>query len=536
MIEGNKPLPTGWIWSTIGEVTTPITTIRPDEEPQTKFIYLDISSIDNDVNRITEPKEYYGYEAPSRARQQVMAGDVLFSTVRTYLKNIAMVPEAYDGQVASTGFAILRGKEDISTKYLFYYSLTEPFLERLGELQRGTSYPAVRDGDVRSQPIPLAPFQEQKRIVDEIETQFTRLDDAVADLRRLQHNLDRYRASVLKAAFEGRLVPQDPAAEPAEQLLQRILDERRSRWEEQEWQKHVERAQKKVAQARRKAAGRPARLGDLEPEEWQDVPEEEYLRYLPKGEKWKETYDNQGSIDLTGLPELPPNWTWARVDQLGDVRLGRQRSPQHHSGPNMRPYLRAANATWNGVDLTDVKEMNFEPEVFESYRLVDGDILLAEASGSASEVGKPFIWREEIEDCAFQNTLIRVRLDSPAPEYFKWHFYKDALTGRFGQIAKGVGIYHLGATRLAEMPIALPPFREQQRIVDELERRLSVIDELSRQVGIAQVRAERLRQSILEKAFTGRLVTQDPDDEPAEKLLERIRNKVHSEAEQLSLL
>jgi type I restriction enzyme, S subunit len=389
---------------------------------------------------------------------------------------------------------------------------------------------------MRQVPVPIPPLAEQNRIVDEIETQFARLDTAVADLHRLEHNLDRYRASVLKAAFEGRLVPQDPADEPAGQLLQRILAERRRRWEEAEWQKHVGRAQQRVVQARRKAAGRPSRLSGLEPEEWQAVPEGEYRAYLPKREKWKEKYDNQGSIDLTGLPELPPNWTWARVDHLGDVRLGRQRSPQHHSGPNMRPYLRAANATWNGADLTDVKEMNFEPDVFENYRLVDGDILLAEASGSASEVGKPFIWREEIEDCAFQNTLIRVRLDSLEPEYLKWHFFKDAAIGRFGQIAKGVGIYHLGATRLAEMTVALPPLEEQRRIVDELERHLSLVDELAQQVQIAFKRADRLRQAILEKAFTGRLVPQDPDDEPAEKLLERTRREVHAEAEQLSLL
>ena len=154
---GARTLPAGWVWTTIGEVTQPIEKVKPRGNPDVRFTYLDISSIDNKSNRITEPKTYYGAEAPSRARQLVQANDVLFSTVRTYLKNIALVPAAYDGQIASTGFSVLRGKPVVSSKYLFYHTLTDRFVNELGKLQRGTSYPAVRDGDVRTQPIPLAP-------------------------------------------------------------------------------------------------------------------------------------------------------------------------------------------------------------------------------------------------------------------------------------------------------------------------------------------------------------------------------------------
>jgi type I restriction enzyme S subunit len=146
---GLHNLPEGWVWTTIGEVTQPIEKVDPTQKPDEEFTYLDISSIDNKTNVIREPKVYYGTDAPSRARQSVHGGDVLFSTVRTYLKNIAEVPQAYDGQIASTGFSVLRGKEGVSSKYLFYYSLTTDFLSALAELQRGTSYPAVRDSDVR---------------------------------------------------------------------------------------------------------------------------------------------------------------------------------------------------------------------------------------------------------------------------------------------------------------------------------------------------------------------------------------------------
>ena len=267
MREGGT-LPPGWVWTTLGEISQPIEKVDPTQKPDAEFIYLDIASIDNSIQRITDPKRYRGADAPSRARQRVKTGDVLFSTVRTYLKNIASVPAIYDEQIASTGFSVLRGIQGVLSQYLFYYCLTDNLLSALAELQRGTSYPAVRDGDVRSTANPSPPLPEQRRIVAEIEQQFTRLDAGVAALKRVQANLKRYRASVLKAACEGRLAPQDPADEPADRLLARILAERRAKWEaEHPGKKYVEPA---------------APVTD-------------------------------------GLPGLPVGWCWATVDQSRNV-------------------------------------------------------------------------------------------------------------------------------------------------------------------------------------------------------------------------
>ena len=109
------------------------------------------------------------------------------------------------------------------------------------------------------------------------------------------------------------------------------------------------------------------------------------------------------------MSTLPPSWAVMELDALADVQLGRQRSPKHHQGPNMRPYLRAANVTWQGLDLSDVSQMNFTDTEMTTYRLVSGDILVNEASGSASEVGKAVVFRGEVADCGFQNHLIRLR-------------------------------------------------------------------------------------------------------------------------------
>ena len=168
--------------------------------------------------------------------------------------------------------------------------------------------------------------------------------------------------------------------------------------------------------------------------------------------------------------------------------------------------------------------MDFSPNEFDSYQLIPGDILLSEASGSPDEVGKPAIWNGEIGACCFQNTLIRVRVcASTAVNYLFFHLLSNARSGDFGRAARGVGIHHLGAQRMESWIIALPPWAEQHRIVAEVERHLSVIQKTEAVVDASLKRAERLRQSILKQAFSGQLVPQDPDDEPASVLLERIR-------------
>jgi len=165
-----------------------IAKLNPRETPDWDFIYLDIGSIDNSTQRITSPKKYSGGDAPSRARQIVKSGDTLFSTVRTYLKNIGIVNETYNGQIASTGFCVIRPALGISPKYIFYLVQTDSFLNPLNELQRGTSYPAVRDDDVFSQVISLCPTTEQYRIVTKIEELFTKLDAGVRNYRKPRHD------------------------------------------------------------------------------------------------------------------------------------------------------------------------------------------------------------------------------------------------------------------------------------------------------------------------------------------------------------
>ncbi len=219
-------LPEGWVWARLGEVVVDVEKINPKDNPDREFVYLDIASIDNTEQKITNPKKYLGKNAPSRARQLVKAGDILFSTVRTYLKNIAQVSEIYDGQIASTGFCVIRPHDSVHKKFIFYFVQTDFFLNPLTQIQRGTSYPAVRDSDVFAQVIPLPPLPEQHQIVEEIERRFSVADEVEKVIDNSLKQAQRLRQSILKRAFEGRLVPQDPADEPAGKLLERIRQER----------------------------------------------------------------------------------------------------------------------------------------------------------------------------------------------------------------------------------------------------------------------------------------------------------------------
>lgn len=210
------------------------------------------------------------------------------------------------------------------------------------------------------------------------------------------------------------------------------------------------------------------------------------------------------------------------AESVGFIQLGRQRSPRNRSKEFPTKYIRAANITERGLDLEDVLDMEFGPHELSAYRLEKGDLVLSEGSGSASQVGKPAIWEDQIPNCCFQNTVIRhkpyCRDHSP---YLLWLYRFYYISGTFAQVAGGVGIHHLSAYKFARLPLPLCPVLEQKEIVRQLEERFTAIQENEREIDSAIEKAKWLRQSILKKAFSDELVVQDPNDEHASVLLER---------------
>jgi len=164
----------------------------------------------------------------------------------------------------------------------------------------------------------------------------------------------------------------------------------------------------------------------------------------------------------------------------------------------MRPYLRAANVSWEGLRLDDVKEMNFSPGEVKTFELMAGDLVLGEASGSPAEVGKAAIWKNQIKGCCFQNTLIRVRPSHRVESIFLLHYFgHQALSGAFARASRGVGIHHLGAQTLASWQLPVPPIEEQRRIVAAIEEHFSHLDDGASLLQRARMRLERMRTSVL---------------------------------------
>jgi hypothetical protein len=197
-----------------------------------------------------------------------------------------------------------------------------------------------------------------------------------------------------------------------------------------------------------------------------------------------------------------------RIDQAGAVRLGRQRSPDKHTGRHATKYVRAANITPEGLDLTDLLEMDFAPAERAIFGLRVGDVLLTEASGSAAQVGRAALWRGDIDPCCYQNTVIRVRPHVTLPEYALVVFRHYATSGVFARAARGVGIQHLGASRFAELSFPLPPLGEQRRIAEVTERRLAEIREADARLRSALTHLGEQVREILAAAAAGELVEQ----------------------------
>jgi type I restriction enzyme S subunit len=208
----------------------------------------------------------------------------------------------------------------------------------------------------------------------------------------------------------------------------------------------------------------------------------------------------------THVVALPPGWAMSTVAQVGAVRLGRQRTPSRQSGDYPTRYLRAANITTEGLDLREVLEMDFDPVEREVFSLRPGDVLLAEASGSAAQVGRSAIWNDELPGCCYQNTVIRFRPHAVSPEYALAVFHHYAGSGVFERAARGVGIQHLGASRFAELPFAVPPAPEQHRIAQELGRRVSESKQAEASLRSAIVRITEQTREVLAAAALGGLV------------------------------
>jgi len=206
-----------WQLARLKDVTVRPQRRRPGAEGSGTFTYVDVSAIDNRTNMVNRPRVVANREAPSRATYEIRSGDVLFSLVRPYLKNVARVPEELDGQVASSAFCVLRPAE-VDSRYLFYAVLRDEFIESV--VTYGHHSPSAREKEFLDLTIPVSPRDQQERIVDEIEQHWTRLDAAVQLTKSARRRLVDCKASLLQAAVLGRFSPGEGLGPSAESSTQ----------------------------------------------------------------------------------------------------------------------------------------------------------------------------------------------------------------------------------------------------------------------------------------------------------------------------
>ena len=361
---------------------------------------------------------------------------------------------------------------EIDKGYLEYWFVSiADYLDSIGS---GTTVKGIRLEILKELQFPLAPLNDQKRIVAEIEKQFSRLDEAVENLKRVKVNLKRYKASVLKAAVEGKLTEdwraKHPDVEPADKLLGRILAERRKKWEEAELSKM-------------KKAGKE-----------------------PKDDKWKKKYKEPSQADISTLDELPNGWNWLTSDQLFWFVTSGSRGWAKYYSDSGAVFLRIGNLDHDTVSL-DLKKVQFvkPPRGAEGTRtrVEENDILIS----ITADVGMIGIVQKGFGEAYINQHISLARPVSTINSlYLAWYLTSRLGQNQFGVLQRGATKAGLGLDDIRSVKIPMPPFEEQEEIISQMEKRLSVVDEIEIEADKNLKRSVRLRQSILKKAFSGRLI------------------------------
>ena len=348
-------------------------------------------------------------------------------------------------------------------KWIAYFANTdEARAYFLATGKQTTNLASISKKNLSALPVPLPPVEFQEAIVAEIDTQLSRVDETVATLQAIQAKLKQARASILKAAVEGRLVETEAKLarkagvffEDAETLLLICLEA------------------KKIS-AKDKAA---------------DKKTTKYWKSPP------------AQTTPLGFP-LPEGWSLVSMEQIADVSGGLAKDSKLSEGETL-PYLRVANVQRGRLDLNDVKTIICPRERVEALLLQKGDILLNEG-GDRDKLGRGWVWDNQIKRCIHQNHVFKARLTCSGikPEFIS-HYANTEGDLYFQQEGKQTtNLASISLSKVRSLPIALPPANEQVRILDEVDRRLSTLDKVEATVTASLRRCEQLRQAVLKRAF-----------------------------------
>ncbi|KAF0129999.1 MAG: restriction modification system DNA specificity protein [Bacteroidetes bacterium] len=353
--------------------------------------------------------------------------------------------------------------------------------------------------DFAKKTIPLPPLNEQNRIIDKIEELFSDLDNGIDNLKLAQNQLKVYRQALLKSAFEGKLTEQwrkENNPEPAEKLLERIKVERKKRYEQElkDWKEAVKVWGKGTKKERKPS--KPSAPID---------------------------YPSLKQVDIEELPVIPENWIWTRNNEILYYVTSGSRDWKKYYSDKGAFFIRTQDIKTNKLDLDGAAFVDLPINVEGKRSLVQKGDLLMTITGA--NVGKVAYIKDDIpESYVSQSVALMKPVNVKITPYLQLYFQSDVYGGKMiSGLVYGVGRPVLSLENMREAPVVICSFEEQEQIIAEIESQFSIIENLEQTINDGIRKSEFLRQSILKKAFEGKLVAQDPNDEPAAELMKRIK-------------
>lgn len=487
MREMTRPfsLPTGWEWAQLEDVGHD----WGQKVPNNDFSYIDVGSIDNLRGKIKEPSILSPNDAPSRARKIVKYGTLVYSTIRPYLQNIAVVEDHITPEpIASTAFAVIHPLEDMPARFLLHYLRSPSFVRYVESIQTGIAYPAINDKQFFSGMVPVPPLSEQHRIVqkvDELMALCDRLEQQTSDqlgahetlvdtllgtltqsenakdladnwarlathfdtLFTTEQSIDKLKQTILQLAVMGLLVEQDAGDEPASDLLRRIKDEKAKLIRDKKLKKQEE---------------------------------------LPEAGEEEKPF------------RMPASWLWARLgDYSADIHYGYTASA-NESLSDFR-LLRITDIQDDKVAWETVPGCEITKAQADQYLLSEGDILIARTGGT---IGKSYLVENIDVNAVFASYLIRVRkLSSTYSKYVKIFLGSQMYWNQLYKASMGTGQPNVNGKALKNLLLPVPPLSEQFRIVRRVEDLLKICDELKERLNQASETRCQLADAIVEGAL-----------------------------------
>jgi type I restriction enzyme, S subunit len=479
IVDNLEDLPDGWILTTLGDLGSWSSGGTPSRT-ESQYYNGDIPWIktgdlsDGLLSEIEEKITVEGLKNSSAKIFPVNSLVVAMYGATIGRLGILKIPAATN---QACGVLLAQGITDQLIQYLFYYLLSSR--ETLRKIGKGGAQPNISQTLLKEFPCPLPPLNEQRRIVRSIEQLTDRSNKARAALEDVPKLIEQFRQSVLAAAFRGDLTAdwreKNPDIEPASELLERIRIDRRKRWEESS----------------------------------------------------KSQYKPPQDIETDRLPKLPESWSWGSLDQLlYSLRNGLSRKPADEM-PGI-PILRISALRSMNLDTDDIRFYRPQDnENLESYFLDEGDLLFTRYNGNREFVGVCGRVNQISGKLLHPDKLIRGRVISS--DLFNSHFLEIVCNSGISKkhiesyVKTSAGQHGISGSDLKTTPIPIPPIYEQRKIVEIVTMQLSTIKSIEDITASYFIDSQQLDRSILAKAFRGELVPQDPNDEPAAVLLERIR-------------